>query len=61
MSESNLSDEPSTDHEPATEAPVVAGAGVTFDALDSTSPLDAEAERSGAGGAADPDGSAADE
>ena len=39
MTEPNLSDEPSTDGKPATEAPVVAGAGETFDALDSTTPL----------------------
>ena len=39
MTERDLSDEPSTDHQPATEAPVVAGAGETFDALDSSTPL----------------------
>lgn len=39
MTERDLSDEPSTDHQPATEAPVVAGAGDTFDALDSSTPL----------------------
>ena len=39
MSEPDLSAEPSTDGAPATEAPVVAGAGVTFDELDSATPL----------------------
>jgi hypothetical protein len=39
MTERELSDEPSTDHQPAIEAPVVAGAGETFDALDSDTPL----------------------
>jgi hypothetical protein len=41
VTERDLSDQPSTDHEPATDAPVVAGAGLTFDALDSTTPLTA--------------------
>jgi hypothetical protein len=35
----DLSAEPSTDGSPATEAPVVAGAGETFDDLDSATPL----------------------
>jgi hypothetical protein len=39
MTERDLSDQPSTDHQPATDAPVVAGAGESFDALDSTTPL----------------------
>jgi hypothetical protein len=39
MSESDLSAEPSTDSTPATDAPVVAGAGETFDDLDSATPL----------------------
>jgi hypothetical protein len=38
----DLSAEPSTDGAPATEAPVVAGAGETFDDLDSATPLSAE-------------------
>jgi hypothetical protein len=38
----DLSAEPSTDGTPATEAPVVAGAGETFDDLDSTTPLTAD-------------------
>jgi hypothetical protein len=42
MSEPDLSAEPSTDGAPATDAPVVAGAGETFDALDSDTPLTAD-------------------
>ncbi len=56
MSDPDLSDEPSTDGKPATEAPVVAGAGLTFDALDSSTPLSAAGgptEPGGQGGAAD--------
>jgi len=41
-SELDLSAEPSTDGAPATEAPVVAGAGDTFDDLDSATPLSAD-------------------
>jgi hypothetical protein len=53
MTGKDLSDQPATDGRPATEAPVVAGAGDTFDALDSDTPLSAHAqpddsERSGA-------------
>jgi hypothetical protein len=51
MTERDLSDEPSTDHKPATEAPVVAGAGETFDALDSSTPLTTDPEQSEASGA----------
>lgn len=40
--EPDLSREPSTDGAPATDAPVVAGAGETFDDLDSTTPLSAD-------------------
>ena len=39
MTEPDLSAEPSTDGAPATESPVVAGAGETFDDLDSSTPL----------------------
>ncbi|MDQ1741134.1 MAG: hypothetical protein QOE53_2786 [Pseudonocardiales bacterium] len=42
MTEPDLSDMPSTDGVPATEAPVVAGAGETFDDLDSSTPLSAD-------------------
>ena len=42
MTERDLSAEPSTDGAPATEAPVVAGAGLTFDDLDSATPLTAD-------------------
>ncbi|HEX8304837.1 MAG TPA: hypothetical protein VF612_08155 [Jatrophihabitans sp.] len=42
MTDPDLSDMPSTDGVPATEAPVVAGAGETFDDLDSTTPLSAD-------------------
>ena len=49
-SEPDLSDMPSTDGVPATEAPVVAGAGETFDDLDSSTPLSA------AGGPTQPGG-----
>jgi hypothetical protein len=38
----DLSDMPSTDGVPATETPVVAGAGETFDDLDSATPLSAD-------------------
>lgn len=41
-SEPDLSAMPSTEGVPATESPVVAGAGVTFDELDSTTPLTAD-------------------
>ncbi|HEV2885439.1 MAG TPA: hypothetical protein VGX49_00890 [Jatrophihabitans sp.] len=43
MTEHDLSTQPPTDGKPATEAPVVAGAGQTFDDLDSTTPLTADA------------------
>ena len=59
MTEPDLSDEPSTDGTPATEAPVVAGAGETFDALDSTTPLSADGgptEPGGQDGTAEDDG-----
>ena len=39
MTEHDLSSQPPTDGRPATEAPVVAGAGESFDALDSSTPL----------------------
>jgi len=39
MTAKDLSDQPATDGKPATEAPVVAGAGDTFDDLDSSTPL----------------------
>ncbi len=55
MTARDLSDEPSTDHEPATDAPVVAGAGLTFDALDSTTPLTANPDQAEASGADDAD------
>jgi hypothetical protein len=42
MTEPDLSQMPSTDGVPATEAPVVAGAGETFDELDSATPLSAD-------------------
>lgn len=45
MTERDLSDQPTADSEPATEAPVVAGAGLSFDALDSSTPLSADTER----------------
>jgi hypothetical protein len=42
MSEHDLPDPPpSTEGAPATEQPMVAGAGLTFDALDSDTPLSA--------------------
>ena len=41
-SEPDMSAMPSTDGAPATEAPVVAGAGETFDDLDSATPLAAD-------------------
>jgi hypothetical protein len=52
MTEHDLSDEPSTDGKPATEAPVVAGAGETFDALESrdSGSSSVESEQSGAPG-----------
>jgi hypothetical protein len=40
--ELDLSAEPSTDGKPATESPVVAGAGQTFDELDNSTPLSAD-------------------
>jgi hypothetical protein len=49
MTEHDLSNQPPTDGKPATEAPVVAGAGETFDALDSTTPLSVESEQDGSG------------
>jgi len=55
MTEPDLSAEPSTDGAPATEAPVVAGAGETFDDLDSATPLSAD------GGPTQPGGQAADD
>jgi hypothetical protein len=42
MTDPDLSDMPSTDGAPATDAPVVAGAGETFDDLDSATPLSAD-------------------
>ena len=42
MTEQNPSPMPATDDAPATEYPVVAGAGESFDALDSTTPLSAD-------------------
>lgn len=45
MTEKDLSDQPATDGKPATEAPVVAGAGDTFDALDSDTPLSVQDQR----------------
>ena len=54
MTEPDLSDVPSTDGAPATEAPVVAGAGETFDDLDSTTPLSAD------GGPTQPGGQSTD-
>jgi hypothetical protein len=51
----DLSAEPSTDGAPATEAPVVAGAGETFDDLDSTTPLSAD------GGPTQPGGQSTEE
>jgi hypothetical protein len=49
MTEHDLSDQPPTDGKPATEAPVVAGAGETFDALESraSGSSSAEPERDG--------------
>lgn len=46
----DLSAEPSTEGAPATEAPVVAGAGETFDDLDSATPLSADGEPTQPGG-----------
>ena len=45
MTGKDLSDQPATDGKPATEAPVVAGAGDTFDELDSTTPLSVDSPR----------------
>jgi hypothetical protein len=53
--EPDLSDMPTTDGVPATEAPVVAGAGETFDDLDSSTPLSA------AGGPTQPGGRSTEE
>jgi len=47
MTEHDLSNQPPTDGKPATEAPVVAGAGETFDALDSTTPLSVDSVQDG--------------
>lgn len=47
MTGKDLSDQPATDGKPATEAPVVAGAGDTFDALDSSTPLSVDSSRDG--------------
>lgn len=57
MTDHDLSDQPPTDGKPATESPVVAGAGETFDALDSDTPLSAESGQDGPErtGGADPD------
>lgn len=44
MSEQSPSTMPATDGKPATEYPVVAGAGESFDALDSSTPLSAGAD-----------------
>jgi len=55
MTEPDLSAEPSTDGAPATEAPVVAGAGETFDDLDSSTPLSVD------GGPTQPGGQGSDE
>ena len=52
--EPDLSDMPSTEGVPATDSPVVAGAGETFDALDSTTPLSAD------GGPTQPGGQSTD-
>ncbi|HST46925.1 hypothetical protein [Jatrophihabitans sp.] len=49
MTEHDLSDQPPTDGKPATEAPVVAGAGESFDALDSDTPLSVDSEQDGSG------------
>jgi hypothetical protein len=59
MTEHDLSNQPPTDGKPATEAPVVAGAGETFDALDSSTPLSVESgqdgsEQPGPAGSSDP-------
>jgi hypothetical protein len=53
--EPDLSAMPSTDGVPATEAPVVAGAGETFDDLDSATPLSA------GGGPTQPGGQSSDD
>jgi len=57
MTEHDLSDQPATDGKPATEAPVVAAAGETFDELDSTTPLSVDSqegsEQSGPAGSPD--------
>lgn len=55
MTEQIPSTEPATDGAPATEYPVVAGAGESFDALDSSIPLSADA------GSSDADSSDADQ
>ena len=50
MTEPDLSAQPSTDGAPATEAPVVAGAGETFDDLDSSTPLSVDSGPTQPGG-----------
>ncbi len=54
---------PSTDGAPATEVPMVAGAGQTFDDLDSSTPLsvDGDADSTDAGSAGDDSGDPGDD